>query len=72
MKGAAGRRFLEGVELSEPCNRILKAELRLMESYQAQIQQVQQWALEATQDHPYRAYLESLPGFGKVFAPILR
>lgn len=69
--GAAGRRFLEGLKLPEPGNHILKAELKLMESYQTQIQQVQHWASEASQDHPYRAYLESLPGFGKVFAPIV-
>jgi transposase len=69
--GAGGRRFLEGLELPEPGNRILKAQLKLLESYRSQIQEVQRWAMEATENHPYRDYLESLPGFGKVFAPIV-
>jgi transposase len=29
------------------------------------------WGAGQTQEHPNRAYLESLPGFGKVFAPIV-
>lgn len=69
--GAAGRRFLEKLELPEPGNRILKAQLKLLQSYRLQIEEVQRWAVQATQGHPNRAYLESLPGFGKVFAPIV-
>lgn len=69
--GSAGRRFLEELELPDPGNRILKAQLKLLESYRSQIQEVQRWAVQATRNHPYRVYLESLPGFGKVFAPIV-
>ena len=69
--GAAGRRFLEELKLPEPGNRILNAQLKLLQSYRLQIEEVQRWAVKATQGHPNRAYLESLPGFGKVFAPIV-
>jgi len=69
--GAAGRRFLEELKLPEPGNRILKAQLKLLQSYRLQIQEVQRWAVKASQGHPNRVYLESLPGFGKVFAPIV-
>jgi transposase len=50
--GAAGRRFLEGIELPDPGERILKAQLKLLESYRSQIQEVQRWAVQATQNHP--------------------
>lgn len=69
--GAAGRRFLEELKLPEPGNRILNAQLKLLQSYRLQIEEVQRWAVKASQEHPNRAYLESLPGFGKVFAPIV-
>lgn len=69
--GVAGRRFLEALELPDPGNRILKAQIKLLQSYRLQIEEVQRWAIKATQGHPNRAYLESLPGFGKVFAPIV-
>jgi transposase len=69
--GAAGRRFLEELKLPEPGNRILNAQLKLLQSYRLQIEEVQCWAIKASQGHPNRAYLESLPGFGKIFAPIV-
>ena len=69
--GAAGRRFLEKLELPEPGNRILKAQLETSQSYRLQIEEVQRWAVQATQGHPNRASVESLPGFGEVFAPIV-
>jgi transposase len=62
--GAAGRRFLE-LKLPEPGNRILNAQLKLLQSYRLQIEEVQRWAVKASQGHPSRVYLESLPGFGK-------
>jgi transposase len=49
----------------------LRAQLKLLQSYRLQIQEIQRWAVQATQGHPNRVYLESLPGFGKVFAPIV-
>jgi transposase len=69
--GVAGRRFLEELKLPEPGNRILNTQLKLLQSYRLQIEEVQRWAVKASQGHPNRAYLESLPGFGKVFAPIV-
>jgi transposase len=69
--GAAGRRFLEELKLPEPGNRILNAQIKLFQSYRSQIDEVQRWAVKATQGHPNRVYLESLPVFGKVFAPIV-
>ncbi len=69
--GKSGRRFLEQVELPEPARRILNAELKLLDSYIVQIKEIQHLASEATEAHPCRPYLESLPGFGKVFAPIV-
>lgn len=69
--GTSGRRFLEQVELPEQARRILNAQLKLLDCYKALIKEVQRLACEATEHHPYRAYLESLPGFGKVFAPIV-
>jgi transposase len=68
--GVAGRRFLNELKLPDPGMRILSAQLRLLEAYREQIKEVQQFAIELTKGHPYLEYLESLPGFGKVFAPI--
>ena len=45
--------------------------VKLLQSYRLQIEEVQRWAVKASQEHPNRAYLESFPGFGKVFAPIV-
>lgn len=69
--GKAGRQFLNGVALPQSGRRILDAELKLLVTYREQIKDVQGWAAEATAQHPAKAYLESLPGFGKIFAPIV-
>jgi transposase len=68
--GSTCRKFLSQVQLPHPGNKILSSEIKLLENYRAQIKEVQCWAEEATKNHPYRSYLESLPGFGKTFAPI--
>lgn len=69
--GKAGREFLGNVKLPQSGRRILDAELKLLESYREQIKDVHRWASEASMNHPAKVYLESLPGFGKVFAPIV-
>lgn len=69
--GKAGRLFLEQVVLPESARSILDTELKLLDCYKVQIKEVQRLATEATEEHPCRPYLESLPGFGKVFAPIV-
>lgn len=69
--GKAGRQYLESLVLPEPGLRLLKTELELLKLYQLQIQAIQKAAVEASQHHPYRAYLESLPGFGPIFASIV-
>jgi len=68
--GVNGRAFLQALELPELGQKILKSELALLASYQTQIKEIQSAAIEATQTMPMRRYLESLPGFGVIFAPI--
>lgn len=68
--GLAGRKFLSQLQLPDPGNKILSAELRLLDNYQLQLKEVYGWAEAATREHPYRSHLETLPGFGKIFASI--
>lgn len=68
--GVAGRTFLKALELPGLGQKILQSELALLASYQTQIKEIQAAAMEATQSMPSLRYLESLPGFGMIFAPI--
>jgi transposase len=68
--GIAGRTFLEALMLPGKAQMILKTELALLTSYHLHIRQIQACATEATKDLPAVKYLESIPGFGQVFAPI--
>ena len=69
--GVAGRKFLTAVELPPTMRRTLNAQLKLLEIYNEQIKEAQGWAAEASAGHPYVSYLETIPGLGKVFAPIV-
>ncbi len=69
--GKAGRQYLESLRLPEPGQRLLQTELDLIKLYQTHIQIIQKEALLVTEHHPYRGYLESLPGFGPIFASIV-
>lgn len=68
--GVRGRAFLQAIELPELAQKILRSQLMLLSSYQSQIKEIQAVAVEATQSMPAVHYLESLPGFGTVFAPV--
>lgn len=69
--GAKGREFLKVLPLPPAARRVLDIHLKLLETHREEIARVQRLASEATAAHPLRAYLESLPGFGAVFAPIV-
>lgn len=68
--GVAGRTFLEALILPGHAQVLLKTELALLSSYQTHIRQIQMCATEVTRDLPAVRYLESIPGFGEIFAPI--
>lgn len=68
--GVAGRTFLEALVLPGRAQMILRTELTLLASYQRAVRDIQASAIEATQDMPAVRYLESIPGFGTVFAPV--
>jgi transposase len=68
--GVAGRTFLEVLALPGNAQTILRTELALLANYQTHIRQIQTCATKATSALPAVRYLESIPGFGEVFAPI--
>lgn len=69
--GPGGRKFLESLELPQNGKSVLKSQLRLLDCYAQEAAELQRLAIAASKGHPYRGYLESMPGFGKIFAPLV-
>jgi transposase len=68
--GVGGRRFLESLSLEGSAQKILRCQLALLTQYQLHIKDIQAAAIQATANLTNVRYLESIPGFGAVFAPI--
>jgi transposase len=68
--GGGGMSFLNQLKLVGSAQTILKTQLTLLAVYREQIQTIQREAQAATRHMPAVRYLESLPGFGDVLAPI--
>lgn len=68
--GVAGRQYLEALVLPGLAQKILRSQLTLLGIYQNQIRDIQACAAQATHGLPAVTYLQSIPGFGAILAPI--
>jgi transposase len=69
--GKAGRKLLDQIDMPAPDNLLLKAHLELLDYVEKQIDNAERWTKEALQSHPGLSTLRTIPGIGKIFAPLI-
>lgn len=69
--GSSGRTWINALDLSGPDGKILKADLKLLDTIKAHIQQTEKWINGALEDNPNIPILLTLPGVGKRLAPLI-
>ncbi len=67
----AGRKLLDQIQIPAPDNLLLKAHLELLDYIEKQIDNAEKWTKEALESHPGLATLRTIPGIGKIFAPLI-
>jgi transposase len=65
------RQLLDQVSLPSPDNLLLKAHLELLDDIQSHVGDAEKWIKEALCQHPHIATIRTIPGFGKIFAPLI-
>lgn len=68
--GGQGRAWMNALVLREPDNKLLKADLELLDVIRSHIRQTERWIDETLKDNSSIAILESLPGVGKILAAL--
>jgi transposase len=69
--GKAGRQLLDQISIPEPDNRLLKANLELLDHINDQIRAAEKWTKEALEDDDGRVILHTIPGLGKILAALV-
>jgi transposase len=69
--GKAGRNEMEHLDIPAPDNQLLKAHLEILDQIKEQIASAEKWIAEAVNDHPGMAIVRTIPGLGKIFAPLI-
>ena len=69
--GKAGREELSRIDIPAPDNLLLKAHLEILDHIQEQVGNSEQWIRDAVADNPGMAILRTIPGLGKVLAPLV-
>lgn len=66
--GTGGTAWLKSLELPQPDDKLLESHLEILEFLGKQLKETERWIKEELQDNKNRPILESLPGFGVIFA----
>ncbi len=69
--GKAGRCEMERLIIPAPDDQLLKAHLEILDHIKEQIAISEKWIAEAVDDHPGTAIVRTVPGLGKIFAPLV-
>jgi transposase len=69
--GTAGRREMERLDIPAPDCQLLKAHLEILDDIKEQISSTEKWIAEAVDDHPGTVIVRTVPGIGKIFAPLI-
>lgn len=69
--GAHGRAWMNRLTLADPDGKLLKADLELLDVLRRQVRQTEKWINETLKENPYVPILLTLPGIGKILAPLI-
>jgi transposase len=69
--GKAGRQEMERLNIPAPDDQLLKAHLEILDHIKEQILSAEKWIKEAVDDHPGTTIVRTVPGFGKIFSPLV-
>jgi transposase len=69
--GKAGRCEMERLDIPAPDNQLLNAHLEILDHIKEQIESAEKWIAEVVDDHPGTAIVRTVPGLGKIFAPLI-
>lgn len=69
--GSRGRAWMSAARLPEIDDRLLRADLALLETIERQIKETEKWTEEALADNALMPVLQSFPGIGKTLAALI-
>lgn len=69
--GASGRAWMNALELPEPDGKLLRSDLKLLDTIRGHIRETEKWIDQTLQDNPSIPILMSLPGVGKILAALI-
>jgi transposase len=69
--GIAGRCEMAQLDIPSPDNQLLKAHLEILDQIKEHIASTEKWIAKVVDNYPGIAIVGTVPGLGKIFAPLV-